>query len=281
MVMFAAGSAWRFSAFLFLALAMVSTLSVPAQTSAAGGPVASPVGSPLPQFEVATIKPLDPNVGHMVGVDVSPGGTVTLNGLTLKGMICTAFNLSAWQIEGGDAWVGRVEYNVVAKPAESAAASRTNPRHTLFEIEDEQLRQMLQSLLADRFQLRFHRETKTGQVYLLERSGKKLRLRPADDAAAGSFGSIGHTDQWGLFDTTMPQLAHFVSTYYLHRPVIDRTGLSGAFDYRSPLEDYSEYQSDPSGSLIEMIGQAGLKLVPAQGPAEYFVIDHTQPPSPN
>src|SRR5262245_22383064 len=100
---------------------------------------------------------------------------------------------------------------------------------------------MLQSVLIDRFQLKVHRETKTGDVYRLERSGKTLALRPAEAPARGpdapaernSFGSIGYVDgRWGIFATTIPQLAKFASDYVVHAPVLDQTGLTGAFDYK-------------------------------------------------
>ena len=74
-------------------------------------------------------------------------------------------------------WIDKNLYAVEAKPPENSQPSITNLRHTWFDIEDVRLREMLQALLIDRFQLRFHRETKTGQIYLLEKSGKTLRLR--------------------------------------------------------------------------------------------------------
>jgi uncharacterized protein (TIGR03435 family) len=288
MVLFAAGSVRCARTLLVVASVVLAGMSALGQSNATpnatpGAPVSQPASTAasLPQFEVATIKPIDPNAVHSVGVEVSPGGTVALNGLTLKGMICTAFNLSYWQIEGGDPWMEKTQYDVVGKPPESVEASQPNPRHTLFGIEDERLRQMLQALLIDRVQLQFHRETKTGKVYLLERNGKALQLRPTNAATAGPAGGIGFASLWDLSNTTMPQLADFASTFYLHRPVFDRTGLSGAFNYRSPPEDYAAYESDPTGSFVEMIQAVGLKLVTAEGPVETFVIDRAEPPSPN
>ena len=162
-------------------------------------------------------------------------------------------------------------------------------RHTLFTIQDEHLRQMLQALLIDRFRLKFHRDMKTGSVLLLKRSGKALQLTPVKTASEegipkqnSRFGSIGFAGKWVLTDTTMPQLAKFASDYLLHRPVIDNTGLTGSFNYQSALEEnWDTYESDQTGSFMNMISEAGLKLKSGKGPIETFVIEHAELPSEN
>jgi uncharacterized protein (TIGR03435 family) len=244
----------------------------------------------LPEFEVASVKPVDPNVPHMVGVEVYPGGRVVISGLSLKALTATAFRLSYWQISGGDAWTEKDDYNVEAKPAENLRSSIKDLRHTLFGIEDEHLREMLQALLIDRFQLKFHREAKTGDVYLLERNGKALGLRPTEIPSAGadlaadrsSFGSIGYAGgRWVISATAMPQLAKFASDYVLHAPVLDRTELSGSFDYKQRLPDLEPNYSDNSDSFLRLIPELGLKLERSKGPVEIFVIDYVGKPSPN
>jgi len=164
-------------------------------------------------------------------------------------------------------------------------------RHTLFGIEDEHLREMLQALLIDRFQLKFHRETKTGDVYLLERSGATLRLHPEEIPAAGADssadhrlqGSIGYAGgQWNISATSMPQLAKFASDFVLHVPVSDRTEISGWFYYRQREPDLEPvYSGDQSDSFLSYLREIGLKLTRAKGPVVTFVIDHAEKPSPN
>lgn len=254
-------------------------------------------GTPL-SFEVATIKPVDPH--GMVGpeVEVKPGGMVYLYGVPLKQMICTAYHLAWWPVEGGEPWIEKDLYNVVAK-APATGGKPYDLRHSLFGIEDPRLRAMLQTLLAERFALKVHEETKTGRVYLLELSGKPLQLKAAakakpvrqDDGPdaepepvqdAGAFSSIGWAGgSWGIFDITMPQLAKFAGDFYVHRPILDRTGLTGAFDYRSAPEDNTAFWQDQTGSFLRMLGDAGLKLTPAEGPVETLVIDHAEAPTPN
>ncbi|MGA8110927.1 MAG: TIGR03435 family protein, partial [Acidobacteriaceae bacterium] len=230
-------------------------------------------------------------------VEVKPGGMVYLYGVPLKQMICVAYHLAWWQVPGGEPWVEKVEYNVVAKAPE-ISGKPYDLRYSLIGIQDERLRAMVQTLLADRFQLKVHRETKAGRVYLLELNGKPLRLKPAttvktvrqDDGPdaepsanqeAGAFSSIGWAGSWVIADTTMPQLAKFAGDFYVHRPVLDRTGMTGAFDYRSTPEDNTAFWQDQTGSFLRMLGDTGLKLTPGEGPVETLVIDHAEAPSPN
>ena len=198
-----------------------------------------------------------------------------------------AYDVGYWQLSGGEPWMEKDVYDVEAK------ASRRNPgeyslRHTRFGIGDERVRQMLQTLLADRFHLQVTRETKTGPVYLLERNNKALQLRPTkystDAPVNGTAGFSGEVEYVGghffVFDTSMPQLAKFASDSILHRPVIDKTGLDGSFDYKDP--DYKIPQEmDFQGSFPGFLQQVGLKLTSSQGPVETFVIEHAEKPSPN
>lgn len=75
----------------------------------------------------------------------------------------------------------------------------------------------------------------------------------------------------------MQQLAQWASDI-VHQPVIDRTGLTGSYDYQSPMQ---AQQSDYEDSFRLLIPELGLKLERAKGPVEFFVIDHAEKPSPN
>lgn len=240
------------------------------------------------EFEVATIRPVDPRASIIpTGVDIDPGGTVRLNGLSLKEMISVAFGVSYWQLTGGNAWMERLRYNVVAKPPEAIRHTMPDTRHTVFSIGDENLRGMLQSLLIHRFQLKVHREASMGKVYFLETTGKTLLLRPAKVVSSGAgispneFGSIGFAGRWVISNTTMPQLANFASDYVLHRPVVDRTGLTGTFNYESVPEDWTTYQADPGASFLQLVNTIGLKIKSGKGKVGLLVIDHAELPSPN
>jgi uncharacterized protein (TIGR03435 family) len=251
-------------------------------------PAAPQDPAPPLRFEVASIKPVDPNAFHTVGINVFPGGRVVLSGMPLKALICAAFRLSYWQIAGGDGWTAKDAYDIEAKPPESLQPRIRDLRHTLFGIEDESLRRMLQAMLVERFQLQFHRESKTGDVYTLERNGKSLQLHaselqaPSGDSAAAprSFGSIGYANaRWTIAATAMPQLAKFASDYVVHAPVVDGTELSGSFDYRQPVADSEPNYADNTDSFLRLLAEVGLKLVRSRGPVEIFGIDHAARPS--
>jgi uncharacterized protein (TIGR03435 family) len=244
----------------------------------------------LPQFEVASVKPTDPGVPHSNGVHLYPGGRLEIFAVPFKTLVATAFGLSHWQISGGDAWAEKDEYDIEAKPPENLRPGIKSLRYTWFGIQDKTLRSMLQALLMDRFHLQFHRETKTGDVYLLEQSGKTLRLRPVEvpspevDASGNSgFESIGYAGgRWDLSNAAMPQLAKFAADFILHVPVLDRTELSGLFHYRQAAADLEpKYGGDQSETFISFLSEIGLKLERAKGPVDKFVIDHAARPSPN
>ncbi len=266
-----------------LAFALLQTFSQPANAqNTAGKSTTSATLSntaALPQFDVATIKPSNPDVPHMMGVNVYPGGRVAINALDLKALIAVAFDIHYWQISGGEEWTGKDVYDVVAEPPEDVRSTTLDMRHSLFTIEDKGLRRMLQALLIERFQLEFHRESKNGKVYLLERTNKTLKLQPS--RSGSGFSSIGFAEKWVVDNTTMPQLASFTSAAILHCTVLDQTGISGAFDYKSPPEDWETYQQNQTASFLFLIQEMGLRLKPSRGPVETFVIDHAERPSPN
>jgi bla regulator protein blaR1 len=243
------------------------------------------------KFEVATIKPTDPRGVHIVGIKIFPGGRFVDTTVPLKSLIATAFDLSYWQVTGGDAWVEKDTYDIEAKPPDNLQPPIANLRYTWTQIDDPRLRMMLQALLIDRFNLSVHRETKTGTVYLLERSAKPLALHPTgpdeehtnragDTGFSGNLGYVG--GRWGVYNTTMPQFAQFASAYYLHAPVLDRTNLMGSFDYKEPGGDVPDADyTHTTDSFLQLIPELGLKLERTTGLVETLVIDHAEKPSPN
>jgi uncharacterized protein (TIGR03435 family) len=241
------------------------------------------------QFEAATVKPASPENG--MSAHVYPGGRVVMTHYTLKTLIQVAFEIPYWSMSGGEPWTARDEFDVEGKPPASAVAQIRGLRYSLFSIQDDSLRAMLQSLLIERFQLQFHRETKTGDVYLLRRSAGPLQLRPAEQPTPEnpdprnnkSFGSIGRGNgRYSIFATFMPDLARFASAFIIHTPVIDQTGLEGAFDYRQKSDfDATNNVDDSLGPFRDFLSEAGLKLDRDKGPVETFVIDHAEKPSAN
>ncbi len=128
------------------------------------------------KFEAATIKPSGPPP-HMNGLSIRPGGRLIYPDAPLKGLVMAAFNVGYWQLEGGDPWTEKDLYDLEAQPSEEWRARITDLHHTWFTVDDEHLREMLQSLLIDRFHLRVHRETVNGKVYLLKQRRPKTTVQ--------------------------------------------------------------------------------------------------------
>jgi len=127
------------------------------------------------RFEVATIKPPDPNMKKGSSIEIYPGGRVLLFQYSLPSLVGTAFRHSRAQIaNNGGAWIQDEVFTVEAKAP--ASSGITNLNHSLFDIDDERLRQMLQTLLIERFQLKVRRETRTGDVYQLTRTSTTNEL---------------------------------------------------------------------------------------------------------
>lgn len=209
----------------------------------------------------------------------------------MKDLVNIAFHLSYYQISGGAPWTEHENYTVEAKPPTDLRPPLTNLRHSWWDISDPRLREMLQALVIDRFQLKFHTETKTGVVYVLEKGGKKLKLQPTDDKRWPP-NPTGNTrlsevdfvsERFYVINESMPQLAKFAADYVLRAPVLDRTDLNGSFDYTEPppLDERDPATIDFAEAFKAMIHDIGLKLVRSEGSVESFVIDHAERPSAN
>lgn len=228
------------------------------------------LGQVTPQFDVVAIRPS--RTGEPGGGMTQIGGGVSVRNLSVNMLIEIAYNLKSFEISGGPGWVSTARYDIEAK-------AEGNPSF------QERLK-MLRPLLADRFQLKFHHETRQMRIYSLTvaKGGPKLR-----SAAARGYIRVGR----GLLEgkgVTMPTLADLLGGS-LDQRVIDKTGITGGFDIKlqwTPMErevDFPDGDSpgDASGpSLFTAIReQLGLKLEPAKGPVEVLVIDHIDRPSAN
>ena len=206
-------------------------------------------------------------------------------------------------------WVNNERFDIEARAPGSATK--------------DQMRLMMQSLLAERFKLGVHTETRQVPVFamVLEQPGKlgpQLRQHPAsDDCATTPFpgepgkaapptqflsaipipcGEIAHLPtsaperrHFGGRNVTLTMLAESLPTQTgllaLPRPVIDRTGLTGGFDFSIDWtpEDTSEVDNHETGGTFReaLKQQLGLKLEPQKGPVDVLVIDHVEQPSAN
>jgi uncharacterized protein (TIGR03435 family) len=266
-------------------VAVTACLLVSSGATAAGQVNASP--SPAveaaksqpktPAFEVATIKPA---MDGIAGFVTSSGGRMKCAFCNLDMLLMFAFDVQPFQIVGAPDWDRHEGYSIEAVPPDSSNLSKLNLASPTNALTDEQ-RQMLQSLLMDRFQLRFHREHKTGPVYLLMRGSGELKLHAPKNKEDSSFAGLASDGLVGQ-NASMALLAARLSGI-LQRPVLDETGLSGSFDFKSAAlgnDPTAEYQ-DIVASILTSVQGIGLKLKSAKGPLETIVIDHIERPSPN
>ena len=274
-----------------LLLCVAATVCIPAtallgQTSTPPGKTRSQTESgtaQTPAFEVATIKPHDLNKSGMMGFISYPGGRVVVGYANLKMLLYYAFDVQGFQISGVPAWADKNRYDIVALPP-SFSESRTAAQPPMKATPSDEQRKMLQSLLVERFGLKFHRETKEGPVYLLLRGKGQLRLEapkhPDGDSRGGVFmkqGGIADGSAAGT-NISMQFLARQLSSD-LERPVLDRTSLPGHYDFQLEPDDPSNH--DMTAAIIDAMNRLGLKLKPATGPVDTIVIDSVSEPTEN
>lgn len=198
-------------------------------------------------------------------------------------LIQIAFNLQPFQIKGGPGWIHTDRFDLEAKPPASSRSSAINPRSPKLPPNAEQ-RMMLRTLLADRFQLQVHSQTREGAVYFLVQNGKPLGLHAAaDDKAYPWVGSVAGAaiarDGLRGINTPMQLLAERLSPY-LERPVIDQTGIAGAYDFQFAYPS-GESAPDVTTSIIDGLQAIGLKLEQGKAPVETLVIDRAAKPTGN
>jgi uncharacterized protein (TIGR03435 family) len=238
----------------------------------------------LPEFDVASIKPHDPNTGGIAGFLAFPGGRIVVGAATVKMILYYAFDIRESQIMGGPDWIGSDRYDVVAlSPAAYSGESQTKlPPHRA--TPSEQQRGMLQALLADRFGLKYHRETRQASVYILSKGKNKLQMVETQDKEQDPRGGLltksDGTADGEMFgkNMSMDLLARRLSAD-LDRPVLDRTGLAGSYDFH--LAPFDPTNRDVPSAIVGAANRLGLKLKAGKGPIDVIVVDSVTRPTPN
>jgi uncharacterized protein (TIGR03435 family) len=195
-----------------------------------------------------------------------------------------AYGVNENQIKGGPPWIDSLAYEVVAKPERpDPGSAQAAPGNAAWK----RMQERLQSLLAERFLLAVHKDAKPGPVMALVigKDGSKLEPTKQEGVPPGTMRSA--TQIVGRAGTM--QMLATVLTNWLGRPVEDRTGLTGNYDYilsyardPDPLGDHPAPDAPGAPSLITALQeQLGLKLESARGSIETLVIDRAQKPSAN
>jgi uncharacterized protein (TIGR03435 family) len=264
--------------------------TAPAQTAA-----------PTPVFDVVSVKPC--NEGDLPqGVGIARGrsaasspGRALWNCQTVALLIYVANvgrgPLDLSRIVGGPAWIKSEHYTIEAK-------AEGNPSPDLMDGP------MLQALLEDRFKLKLHRETREVPGYALTVAKSGFKLRPAEEGsctpvnpptapamdqkplcASVQFRSNGQDMTVEAHSQGLPWFAGFLGNFgFDHRlPVVDKTGITGAFDFHLEYARESAPSDGSVGPSIEAVlqEQFGLRLEPIKTSGEFLVIDHIERPAPN
>jgi len=229
-----------------------------------------------------------------------PGGTFLASNMTAHDMIAMAHGLQPFQIEGGPEWIRQARFDITIKVEQNVGPAAIGPTQIGL--------QLGRAVLADRFAFRAHRETRERPVFALVRVrqdgalGPRIRRSPTDCAAlardAGASGApwpprsgdgrllcglqIGGTT---LTAGGYP-LSEFQSflTRQTQRVVIDRTGLTGAWDFEltfAPPEVAADVNRDLPSLFTALQEQLGLRLDATRGPAEVLVIGRIERPTPD
>jgi uncharacterized protein (TIGR03435 family) len=268
------------------------------------GIIASPAAGTdvkVPEFDVVSVKQDKSGTG-MMRLMSKPDGYSATN-VSAKLLIQVAYGIREDLISGAPGWADTARFDFDAKVAGADVDA-------LKKLSPEQRRSMLQPALADRFKLKVHNETKQLPVFelVLAKGGSKLKeAKPEDTYANGIKGPDGASRagmmRMGAGQVTgqginVKSLVNLLATQ-LHQTVIDKTGLTGNYDFEltwtpdqdsGPMfkgADGAPQRADPppdsTGASIftALQEQLGLKLQSTKGPVETIVVDHIEMPSEN
>lgn len=276
---------------LILSLTLLMS-AVVAQSPAPSPAQASPAQA-SPAFEVATIKPVPPDTRASQYIVMQGKDRFVAKHYTLKLMIAAAYDVSpkaisdgpvsGGRVAGGRGWMDSDHYDIVALTPGTDRPSR-----------DQQMA-MLRNLLVERFQLKMHREQKELSIYQLEVAKGGPKLKPSAEAPSEPPALIStvYPDRIHMpaRNATMTEFASLLQRAVLDRPVVDKTGLSGRYDFDldwAPDETQfggevptarGDAPSPPFFTAIEQ--QIGLRIEAVKGPVMALVIDSAQRPIAN
>lgn len=284
-------------------VSQTSPAPVASTPPAPGGASSQTPASPM-TFEVASVKRNTSGDGRVM-LGIQRGGRFTATNVSVRLLLTNAYRIQDFQIDNAPGWLATDRFDIIAK-AEG-------------DVPEAQLQQMVQALLAERFKLAVHRDTKEMPIYalVLARSDGKLgpkltpstvdcaALRgraggappgpPAPNAAGvmpcgirmGGGSLVGSAMSLGQFTRTLSNL--------VRRVVVDKTGLTGSYDFDLTFTPEQMIQGGPAGPgggpqgpAIDPNGpsiytalqeQLGLKLDSQRGQVETLVIDHIEPPT--
>jgi uncharacterized protein (TIGR03435 family) len=263
------------------------------------GQNAEPAAGQRLAFEVASIKRTPADTGPGADFAAQPGGRLHVRNNGVANLIANAYGVQGYLLVGGPEWIRADRYDMEAK----ADGEPSRPEMML----------MLQTLLADRFQLRVHRETRQLPAYVLTvaRGGAKLTptkegdcVAPRPDGAPAPPLAPGEIRRPGCGNNNMntrtnpPNVTWTAAgidaggvagalANYFRRPVVNRTGLTGSFNIQQDLPPLQPATTDggaldSAASVFTVLQeQLGLRVEEGRGPVEVLVVDRVERPTEN
>jgi uncharacterized protein (TIGR03435 family) len=280
-----------------LAGAMLATVAGPAVVGFLTGPAASAqqvnsfqglATSAEKKFEVATVKPSDPN-SKFFNRGAPANGAITIVNTSLRDITILAFRVTTNLVSGGPDWIANTNYDIIGKGPDPKA---TSP----------EVWEMMRSLLIDRFHLKYHIENREMPVYALTiaRRGLKLTLGENGKCAADIKAEKACSDiqprgaSWAIMHNMPIGALIQILGNRAGRPIIDETGLTGRYDANiswvpqgQKYEDLDltnvapEFRPQDANIFDALEQQAGLKLTPERAEVPVVVIDSLSRPDPN
>jgi uncharacterized protein (TIGR03435 family) len=233
-----------------------------------------------PGIEVAAIRPSPPNAPRTVLT--FRGSMIVIQRMSLNDLIEYAWNVQEKQIIDGPGWMTTDKWDIEAKPDTPGMPS------------SDQLRQMVEKLVGERFALRSHEEKREMAAYVLALGKDGPKMTKSADQSGGPRYSVGPGGLIRMLNANMGDFAALLQRTTLDRPVLDQSGLRGRWDFVLRWRwDESQFggqvppptADDPAASLPPLFTalqeQLGLKLESQKADVPVLVIDHVAHPSPN
>jgi uncharacterized protein (TIGR03435 family) len=240
-----------------------------------------------PVFEVASVKPADPDLADSIFVGMSADPSfVTYRNLNLRDAIRGAYKVRDFQIVGPD-WMSTARFDVAAKLPAGATT--------------DQIPEMFQALLEERFKLTWRREPKEMQVYALlaGKDGPKLKAAEMTNPQPMAMGTDGKPRAAVMFGGSLSAMTITapaaslltlvgVMTRFTSRPVVDETGIDGLYEFSLTFAAEADaglprgYQGEPAGAadpaptVSEAVKKYGLRIETRKAPIDMFVVTHIE-----
>jgi uncharacterized protein (TIGR03435 family) len=232
----------------------------------------------LPTFSVVTIKP---SAADAVAVVQVRGNRFATEDTTFVDVVKYAYNVHADQVVGGPEWLRTQKFDILADPETEQRPS------------SDQLKAMVQQLLAERFHLVMHHEQRILSVYALMTTSDAPKLtKSAADPSGIPAVAYSPRGELQVGNATMANFATFLQRFVLDRPAVDQTGIAGHFDLalrwtpdnfpagEKPYDPQKD-ASAPPDLFTAIKEQLGLKLQPTKAATDVFLIDRVEHPTEN